>query len=124
MVLCGGGAGIAKEFAKRGVKKELVNYFIANYWTGIGYSLPTFVTDFASEINLVTKEKYWHKPTLVAIRQALESAKEYTDHSPQMRKIAMPKIGCGLDKLKWEDVSEIIKDVFKDTDVEILVCIK
>ncbi len=39
-----------------------------------------------------------------------------------IKKIAMPMIGCGLDKLKWDDVSKIIKDVFKDTDVEILVC--
>jgi hypothetical protein len=34
----------------------------------------------------------------------------------------MPIIGCGLDRLQWDKVSEIIKDVFKDTDIEILVC--
>lgn len=39
-------------------------------------------------------------------------------------KLAMPKIGCGLDILEWNKVSEIIKDVFKDTDIEILVCVK
>jgi len=99
-------------------------FFIVNYWAGVGYALITYTTGFESEINLVTKEKYWHKPTLITIRQALEAAKRYTDIWLRMRKIAMPKIGCGFDKLKWEDVSEIIKDVFKDTDVEILVCIK
>ena len=40
----------------------------------------------------------------------------------QIKRLAMPKIGCGLDKLKWEDVSKIIKDVFSDTDIEIIVC--
>ena len=39
-------------------------------------------------------------------------------------KIAMPLIGCGLDKLKWEKVRKIIIDTFNDTDIEILVCIK
>jgi O-acetyl-ADP-ribose deacetylase (regulator of RNase III) len=37
-------------------------------------------------------------------------------------KIAMPIIGCGLDRLQWDRVSEIIKEVFKNTDIEILVC--
>lgn len=31
-------------------------------------------------------------------------------------------IGCGLDRLNWNDVSEQIKSIFADTDVEILVC--
>lgn len=37
-------------------------------------------------------------------------------------KIAMPVIGCGLDKLSWDKVSEAIKEVFSDSDIEILVC--
>ena len=40
----------------------------------------------------------------------------------EQHKIAMPQIGCGLDRLKWKDVSDVIKDVFADTDIEILVC--
>lgn len=39
-------------------------------------------------------------------------------------KLAMPKIGCGLDKLNWEDVKQQIMRCFQDTDIEILVCIK
>ena len=37
-------------------------------------------------------------------------------------RIAMPKIGCGLDQLNWQDVEGIIREVFADTDIEILVC--
>lgn len=33
----------------------------------------------------------------------------------------MPKIGCGLDKLDWTAVREIIREMFADTDIEILV---
>ena len=39
-----------------------------------------------------------------------------------IKKVAMPVIGCGLDKLEWYKVSGIIKEVFADTDIEILVC--
>ena len=37
-------------------------------------------------------------------------------------KLAMPLIGCGLDKLEWNRVKDVIEDVFDDTDVEILIC--
>jgi hypothetical protein len=37
-------------------------------------------------------------------------------------KLVMPKIGCGRDKLSWVMVSDMIAEVFDDTDVEILVC--
>ena len=37
-------------------------------------------------------------------------------------KLAMPKIGCGLDRLDWDEVYDIICEVFEDTDVEILIC--
>ena len=40
----------------------------------------------------------------------------------ECKKIAIPVIGCGLDGLEWCKVSEIIKEVFKGTDIEILVC--
>lgn len=36
--------------------------------------------------------------------------------------IAMPKIGCGLDKLEWSKVKAIIEEVFAGTDIEILIC--
>ncbi|WP_374017833.1 hypothetical protein ABU162_27665 [Paenibacillus thiaminolyticus] len=36
--------------------------------------------------------------------------------------LAMPQIGYGLDKLQWGKVREIIKEVFADTDIEIVVC--
>lgn len=39
-----------------------------------------------------------------------------------IKKVAMPTIGAGLDRLPWDKVSELIQSVFKDTDLEILVC--
>lgn len=71
--------------------------------------------------NLITKEKYWHKPTYNTMAAALVSMYYHAiEHG--INKIAMPKIGSGLDRLSWPKVRELIKDIFKDTDIEILVC--
>ena len=40
-----------------------------------------------------------------------------------IKKLAMPLIGCGIDGLEWDKVSTIVKDVFEDTDLDIWVCI-
>lgn len=76
--------------------------------------------DGVTVANLVTKERYFHKPTLETLRQSLEDLRGQAAERG-LKKLAMPKIGCGLDKLKWEDVSTAIKEVFGDTDTEILV---
>ena len=71
--------------------------------------------------NLVTKAKYYHKPTYGSVKEALEKMKKWMEML-HINKVAMPKIGCGLDKLLWIHVYDIICDVFEDTDVEILIC--
>ena len=35
--------------------------------------------------------------------------------------VAMPTIGCGLDKLVWEDVRDLLVRMFRNTKVEITV---
>lgn len=118
------GAGIAKEFAKRGVKEQLVREYQD---VEIGDCLVSNATDWGIEFNLVTKEKYWQKPTYETMRMALEDAKwlyeEVLSYGITI-KLAMPRIGCGLDKLEWSKVKAIIEEVFADTNVEILVCVK
>ncbi len=71
--------------------------------------------------NLVTKPKCYHKPRYEALREALETMKDIMAMNATT-KLAMPKIGCGLDRLSWDEVYEIICEVFEDTDVEILIC--
>lgn len=109
------GKGIAVEFNKRyDMKKKLHNQFIVNddCW-------PTcYMID--NVFNLVTKEKYWHKPTYQTLRGALVDMRKHIERY-DIKYVAMPMIGSGLDRLEWLKVSEIIKDVFKNSDVEILV---
>ena len=48
-------------------------------------------------LNLITKERYFHKPTLAAMKAALQKMKEICERE-SIYKIAMPTIGAGLDK--------------------------
>ena len=112
------GAGIAREFTKRGVKASLKDMYAT---PSVGSALATFTTGWAAEYNLVTKEKYWQKPTYAQLKQALVSLRSVAA-SHGRTKLAMPKIGCGLDRLEWNNVKDILCEVFENTDTEILVC--
>ncbi|WP_092643806.1 macro domain-containing protein [Acetanaerobacterium elongatum] len=72
-------------------------------------------------LNLVTKKRYWEKPTYDSLTAALYNLKAQIVQLG-IKKLAIPRIGCGLDHLKWERVKQIICTVFYDTDIEILVC--
>ena len=71
--------------------------------------------------NLVTKAKFWQKPTYESLQESLERMREQIV-SMGITKLAMPKIGCGLDRLVWSKVYQIICDVFNDVDIEIVIC--
>jgi len=114
------GAGIAVEFNKRYNMAERLKQ--QNYFT---YVCSQFAGSKCLQIdnvyNLVTKFKCYNKPTYETLRKALVMMR-LNVVCDGIQKIAMPKIGCGLDRLQWNKVKEIIEDVFKDIDIEILVC--
>ena len=77
---------------------------------------------FAGEVfNLITKKKSSGKPTLESLDKAIKKMKSLIQYH-EIKKIAMPKIGCGLDKLSWGEVRECIHSTFDSIDIEILVC--
>lgn len=107
------GAGIAVEFEKRfHLKSKLKKLDNGNFVDCIL---------IGRVFNLVTKAKYWQKPTYESLTAALEIMK-FQIQTYGIKKVAMPKIGCGLDGLQWGRVEEIIKAVFQDVNCEILVC--
>ena len=110
------GAGIAKKFDEvYNMRFKLFREYDMYTYDG-GDALP-----IDNVFNLVTKPKCYHKPRYEAIREALETMRNIMDMNATT-KLAMPKIGCGLDRCEWDKVYDIICDVFKDTDVEILIC--
>jgi O-acetyl-ADP-ribose deacetylase (regulator of RNase III) len=38
-----------------------------------------------------------------------------------VKKLAMPRIGCGLDRLDWNEVREIIKQTFQEINIELTI---
>lgn len=123
------GAGIAKQFNKKyQLRKRLFLVYEASFvprWDRTqdrfrGGCIINFTND-RTIFNLVTKRNYWMKPELIYIKNALLWMKEMCeDHD--IKKVAMPKIACGLDGQKWSDIKPLIEEVFKDTDIEFWVC--
>lgn len=111
------GAGVAKQIEEVFHIRER----LAEEYDNMIHELGNCCLVCGNVLNLITKRHYWGKPTLDSMKEALDdmctTVGEY-----HIRKVAMPRIGCGLDKLKWEDVSQMIQDVFKNIDIEIMVC--
>ena len=70
--------------------------------------------------NMVTKEKYSDFPTYDSLQESLIFTRDHATKN-KVHHIAMPKIGCGLDKLNWNAVRTLIKNIFLDTDIKISV---
>lgn len=109
------GAGIAVQFRER-FGLQVLQEQAKQEALEIGRCYPVGRT-----LNLVTKTKFSNKPTYSSFTRAVQSMRDVCVEQ-EISKLAMPQIGCGLDRLKWDKVSGIIQDTFADTDVEIVVC--
>lgn len=68
--------------------------------------------------NLITKPRVFHKPKYSNIARTLEDMKSQCVKLG-ITKLAMPRIGSGLDQLQWHRVKEEILKAFTGTDVQI-----
>lgn len=120
----GMGAGIAIEFNQRfGMKQKVMELYPNGYRDPGGCYETVGCILIDNVLNLITKKRYYDKPTYESMKGALYFMREICEDN-NIGKIAMPTIGCGLDRLEWNKVSEIIKETFDDTDIEILICRK
>src|SRR3712207_8532871 len=55
--------------------------------------------------NLITKGKYYGKPTYLSFSIMLEELKSQVVEN-NIKYLAIPKIGCGLDRLSWGRVRD------------------
>lgn len=72
-------------------------------------------------LNLFTKKKYYAKPSYISFEKSILNMKKVCLEN-NIDKIAMPKIDSGKDKLNWAKNRDIIKKIFEDTEIEIIVC--
>lgn len=113
------GKGIAVTFADRYEMREKLHrqYPIpeGQKFANVGKAL--FIDNV---FNLVTKQRYYHKPTYDDLYDTLVDMREQCVNQG-ITKVAMPTIGCGLDRLQWTEVRKILEDVFADTEIEMTV---
>ncbi|XP_076272304.1 uncharacterized protein LOC143203879 isoform X1 [Rhynchophorus ferrugineus] len=70
---------------------------------------------------LVTKKESTGKPTYNSLWKSLWKMREHIVLN-QVKKLALPRIGCGLDRLEWDVVKNMLEYLFKDGSTEITVC--
>ena len=72
-------------------------------------------------LHMVTKEHYSDKPTkrdfLITLKNLVQKCKEL-----EIKMLAIPRLGCGLDQLDWELVRHALIEFFKNSPVTIRVC--
>ena len=69
---------------------------------------------------LVTKQVSHDKPKVEDLKSCLIKLKRHC-MTNNITKLAIPKIGCGLDKLNWYDVEQLINTIFRNTKIKFLV---
>ena len=72
---------------------------------------------------LITKERYFEKPTYNSLETTLLELRNLM-LTRGKTKLAMPRIGSGLDGLDWTQVKEIIIKVFENTGIRVVVWYK
>jgi hypothetical protein len=114
------GVGTAKRFDKEmNMRFELFKNYqipIGQKYANVGCALLV-----GRVFNLVTKETRYDKETYAHVEDALWDMLR-TCSVLGIKKIAMTAVGCGRDKLEWNQVCAIIEEVFGDTDIEVVVC--
>ena len=111
------GAGIAKEFRNRYGR---VSHLISQE-KEIGEVAFLNISEKEHAFYLITKERFFHKPTYDSLEKSLCYLR-YLCIDMGVTQLAIPRLGCGLDKLRWERVSEIIENCFENTGINIVVC--
>lgn len=103
------GKGIADTFSK---KFGQVDKLIAqNKKVGQGAQI-IHPTTQQHVFYMITKQRYFEKPTYEALFCCLVELRELCKNLG-ITHLAMPRIGCGLDKLSWDIIQLYIKCVFQ-----------
>lgn len=71
-------------------------------------------------INLVTKSKFYEKPTPDTLHSSLVHMKHFMNQQG-LRLVCIPKIATGRDKMPWSLVEQLLKNVFDNSNILIIV---
>lgn len=113
------GAGIATQFVKR---YPTMRTDLHSQQPKTGQVIPFTETGKPLVINMITKKRSSGKPTRQDFNTTVNALKVYMLQQG-LTHLAIPLIGAGLDQLDWSESEEYIREVFKDTDIEIILCL-
>lgn len=116
------GAGIAIQFNKRfDIRRKIkdrLGSMPSDYWNE---NHRGFAILEKPVINLVTKARYFEKPTEETLSNALNDAVMICKQQ-NIKNISMPYIASGLDRMNWQtQVKPAIEKAFAGTDISITV---
>lgn len=128
---CAMGAGVVVPIKKthKELKSSCMNYSLSKKGKVLGEAY-RFEDEIGIVYNMFTKKNVMHKAGIGMtvedyhnnIRKSLKDIKEQMNiHNEKF--LALPLIGCGLDLCSWDDIHEIIIEIFQGSDINILICI-
>ena len=108
-----------------GISRLFKRKFPTKYPTELDHSYTPLWHQCLSETrrnlhHVVTKQKYFKKPTYRTLRVALERMRTHAENN-SIPRISMPCIGTGLDQLDWVKVKLLIQETFCTSPVQVLV---
>ena len=128
------GAGVAKAICDkyptlRNAVKENIEAMLQEGWKIVGNVFPV-ECDGRTIFNMVTKPHvYFHVGCGITEEEYLENEKSCLLCIKQLMvdanftKLALPKIGAGLDKCPWDKTYKLITSIFEDTNIDICICV-
>ncbi|KAL4083611.1 hypothetical protein QTP88_028927 [Uroleucon formosanum] len=69
---------------------------------------------------LITKEKFWQKPTCEDIFQSLQNLKKICQER-KVTRLACPRLAIDRDGIKWETVRSMLYYTFRNSEIEIKI---
>ena len=70
--------------------------------------------------NLITKEKFYDYTTLTNLHMCLQEMRNHMIQN-HIIQLGLPRLGCGHDRLLWNDVYTILVNVFRCTSIKVTV---
>ena len=70
--------------------------------------------------HLTVQPRFWNQPTYSSVRVALETMLKHAQKH-KIEKLGLPRLSTGLDKLKWLKIKGIIRDVFHQSHIKVMV---
>ena len=103
-----------------GIARSVKRKFPFNFPESTNSSLFVQQLDNRFIYHLVTKKRFFQKPTYDSLRQSLQAMTKHGNNY-KVTHISMPKAGCGLDRLEWHKVERLIKKICAQSSLTIIV---